>query len=323
MSRQSSHYYAVTEYAKDAHLFMKRQEEKRFRSHFSAPQLEFREELLVKIIYVSTKLKLSERALHLAVYILDTYMDCHAINVKRLELVCFACLSIAAKYEENDEKTSKLTEFLLQFMEEQPQKGVFIRMEFMILKFMQWKFIPTAVHFADYYVQYAVSPDDLNHVLGSGEELLHGVRQYMKMFLRLALLDQRLMNEPHSLIAAACIGAAREKMSLYPVWPNQMVQISGYRNFQVCAYVQLLLVKREKLKQELDLARNISSPRQCNCHCCCCSCLTVSINVQPASSSYVPMAAPQAVPSFPLTFAARDKSHLSGFMNDQAGPMNI
>ena len=81
-----------------------------------SPQLDFRQTLVNWIVMVgerSAKLKLN--TLHLAVKLLDFFMDGHNIQQEKLYLVAMASLTIAAKFDEKESK-ARISSYVLSFI---------------------------------------------------------------------------------------------------------------------------------------------------------------------------------------------------------------
>ena len=84
---------------------MKEQEDrwsKRF--YRRSPQLQFRSGLVSWLIGTSKELGLHPSTIHLAIKILDSFMDGHNIEQEKLTLVAIAALTIAAKFAEKETK---------------------------------------------------------------------------------------------------------------------------------------------------------------------------------------------------------------------------
>ena len=84
---------------------MKEQEDrwsKRF--YRRSPQLKFRSGLVNWLVQTSKRLGLHPSTIHLAIKILDSFMDGHKIEQEKLTLVAMAALTIAAKFAEKETK---------------------------------------------------------------------------------------------------------------------------------------------------------------------------------------------------------------------------
>ena len=66
-----------------------------------SPQLSLRRYFADLIAIVSNRFTLCPSARHLAVYLLDLFMDRYDISIQQLHLVALSCLLLASKYEYN------------------------------------------------------------------------------------------------------------------------------------------------------------------------------------------------------------------------------
>ncbi|ELV10019.1 Cyclin-J [Tupaia chinensis] len=73
-----------------------------------SPQLSLRRYFADLIAIVSNRLTVSPRARHLAVYLLDLFMDRYDISIQQLHLVALSCLLLASQFEEKEESVPKL-----------------------------------------------------------------------------------------------------------------------------------------------------------------------------------------------------------------------
>uniref|UniRef100_A0A1A9UJJ1 Cyclin N-terminal domain-containing protein n=1 Tax=Glossina austeni TaxID=7395 RepID=A0A1A9UJJ1_GLOAU len=92
----------VSDYSEDIFQTLLQTEMKRRLIHFRSQQCHFRPMLLKLMKDACDCYNLCRITLHLAVYLLDCFMDIHTIQVDRLNLIVLACLMIAAKIEEAD-----------------------------------------------------------------------------------------------------------------------------------------------------------------------------------------------------------------------------
>lgn len=127
---------------------------------YQSPEVHHREHLLNCITFIAESESLGRTSVHLAVYLLDFYMDNHQIAVERLELVAVVCLILACKMEEKEDKIPKITEINGSIRSTFNLKE-YISLECMILTFYNWNIIlPTTAHFIEYFIAEAVSIDD-------------------------------------------------------------------------------------------------------------------------------------------------------------------
>ncbi len=98
---------------------------------------------------VGERLSISSLAVHLAVRILDLFMDAHEVEPPRLYLVCLCCLLLAAKVEEKDSRVPR-TPLLNSFAENRYPLSQFSVVEAMIMSYFGWNLaIPTVQHFVE------------------------------------------------------------------------------------------------------------------------------------------------------------------------------
>lgn len=134
---------------------------KRFPFLFQSPEVNHREHLVNCIKFIAEREGLGRTSVHLAVYLLDFYMDNHRIAVERLELVAVVCLILACKMEEKEDKVPKITEINGSIQNSFDLKE-YVSLECMILTFYNWNIIlPTAAHFIEYFIAEAISEEDL------------------------------------------------------------------------------------------------------------------------------------------------------------------
>ncbi|KAI4812250.1 hypothetical protein KUCAC02_023652 [Chaenocephalus aceratus] len=65
-----------------------------------SPQLNLRRYFADLIAIVSNRFRLCPAARHLAVYLLDLFMDRYDVTVQQLHMVSLSCLLLASKFEE-------------------------------------------------------------------------------------------------------------------------------------------------------------------------------------------------------------------------------
>merc|ERR1712093_747433 len=113
-----------------------------------SPQLNQRRFLVDQACLAGQKFALPKSAIHLAVVILDRFMDGHDIK-SHLESVCMASLSLASKFDCKETHIPKFRHF--KSVLPKPIRAVdFRRLEGLILAYFEWNiFIPTATHYVD------------------------------------------------------------------------------------------------------------------------------------------------------------------------------
>ncbi|UYV60818.1 CCNJL [Cordylochernes scorpioides] len=203
-----------------------------------SPQLHLRPWLVGWLEKVVEIQKLSGTVRHLATYLLDIFMDHHFIQEGQLQMVALGCLLIAAaKLEEKDGLIPKTSE-LNAHVNNCYNLSEFVRLELMLLHFFRWELmLPTAAHFVEIFSPF----------LSGERRLCH----YISLFLDLSLqpvptnavvTGEALISMPPSLVAAACIAAARSTLQLKPVWPGNLEKLTRYRLGQVRTLANSLLL---------------------------------------------------------------------------------
>lgn len=151
-------------YAMDIDRELRYKEHQRLKLYpflYQSPEVNHREHLVNCIKFIAESESLGRPSVHLAVYLLDFYMDNHKIAVERLELVAVVCLILACKIEEKEDKIPKITE-ISGSIQNIFHLNEYVSLECMILTFYNWNImIPTTAHFIDYFIAKAISEDDL------------------------------------------------------------------------------------------------------------------------------------------------------------------
>ncbi|XP_076333751.1 cyclin J isoform X9 [Tachypleus tridentatus] len=152
----------LTEYEEEIHDHLRAKEQKRAVFHAQSPQLHFRQFLVEWLIDICKKRNLSTPVQHLAIYLLDYFMDNHSIQREQLQLVTLGCLLVAAKFEEKDNLIPKTSE-LNQTVDNMYNLHEFVQMELALVEFFHWDLmVPTTAHFVEYYEHYCVCTTDFH-----------------------------------------------------------------------------------------------------------------------------------------------------------------
>ncbi|KAK9509510.1 hypothetical protein O3M35_006814 [Rhynocoris fuscipes] len=195
---------------------------------FQSPQLKYRSKLLEWLKTIAEKLTLSSVTVHLGVFLIDKFMDNHNIMINRLASVGLICLLLAAKFEEHENRIPNIAD-LPPLVGYELGLNEFIQLEIFILHSLNWRVSwPTAAHFAEFYLLYAINPDDSDYFNTSHRHLQEMVSSSLKDFLDVSLSDVVLLDYRASEIAAACLLAARLEHGLRPLWPKILETVTGY-----------------------------------------------------------------------------------------------
>ncbi|XP_072533130.1 cyclin-J isoform X1 [Salminus brasiliensis] len=239
-----------------------------------SPQLNLRRYFADLIAIVSNRFRLCPTARHLAVYLLDLFMDRYDISVQQLHLVALSCLLLASKFEEREDRVPKL-EMLnslgcMSSMNLVLTKQGLLHMELLLLESFHWNlYLPTAAHFIEYYLSIAVSETDLHD--GWPMVCLEKTRLYMTKyadyFLEVSLQDHAFLRFAPSLVAAASVASSRIILRLSPTWPSRLQRLTAYAWEQLLPCVERLLIAhdsdvKEANKQKCQLPQPSLQPGQ-------------------------------------------------------------
>ncbi|XP_061818480.1 cyclin-J isoform X1 [Nerophis lumbriciformis] len=209
-----------------------------------SPQLNLRRYFADLIAIVSNHFRLCPAARHLAVYLLDLFMDHYDVTVQQLHMVSLSCLLLASKFEEREDRIPKLETLnslgCMSSMNLVLTKQALLHMELFLLESFQWNlYLPTAAHFIDYYLSIAVHEGDLHDgwPMTCLEKTKLYMAKYADYFLEVSLQDHAFLSFVPSLVAAACVATSRLTLHLSPTWPARMQRLTGYtwENLVTCA----------------------------------------------------------------------------------------
>ncbi|XP_076599583.1 cyclin-J isoform X2 [Chaetodon auriga] len=159
-----------------------------------SPQLNLRQYFADLIAIVSNHFRLCPAARHLAVYLLDLFMDRYDLTVQQLHMVSLSCLLLASKFEEREDRVPKLETLnslgCMSSMNLVLTKQVLLDMELLLLETFQWNlYLPTAAHFIEYCLSIAVHEGDLRDgwPMTSLEKTKLYMAKYVDYFLEVSL----------------------------------------------------------------------------------------------------------------------------------------
>ncbi|XP_068597520.1 cyclin-J [Brachionichthys hirsutus] len=224
-----------------------------------SPKLNLRRYFADLVAIVSNRFRLCPAARHLAVYLLDLFMDRYDVTVQQLHMVSFSCLLLASKFEEREDRVPKLENLnslaCMSSMNLVLTKQGLLHMELILLETFQWNlYLPTAAHFIEYYLSTAVHEGDLHD--GWPMACLQKTKLYMAKyadyFLEVSLQDHVFLCFAPSLVAASCVATSRLTLHLSPTWPPRLHRLTGYtwENLVVCA--EKLLVAHDSDVKEAN-----------------------------------------------------------------------
>ncbi|XP_008114968.1 cyclin-J [Anolis carolinensis] len=222
-----------------------------------SPQLNLRRYFADLIAIVSNRFRLCPAARHLAVYLLDLFMDRYDISIQQLHVVALSCLLLASKFEEKEDSVPKLEQLnnlgCMTNMNLVLTKQNLLHMELLLLETFQWNLcLPTAAHFIDYYLSIAVHESDLHDgwPMVCLEKTKLYMAKYADYFLEVSLQDHAFLNYAPSLVAAACVASSRIILRLSPTWPARLHRLTAYSwDFLVPCIERLLVAHDNDVKE--------------------------------------------------------------------------
>jgi len=208
-----------------------------------SPQLASRRHLVEWTTEVAGKLSLSAATLHLALRIVDLFMDGHDIQEPQLYLVCLGALLLASKMEERDGTMPRCSQLNL-FVKNYFPLADFLNLEFVMLAYFNWNLaLPTMHNTTSLLLPHAVLPTDLHNggpIVHQGKAAAY-LAEYVNFFLSAALSDPAFLDASPSLLGTAIIAASRVAFGLLPTWPLHLQRLSGYGELQLARLATLLL----------------------------------------------------------------------------------
>ncbi|XP_010125898.1 PREDICTED: cyclin-J-like protein, partial [Chlamydotis macqueenii] len=226
-----------------------------------SPQIGMRRYFIDLLTALSNRFGLCPTARHLAVYLLDLFMDRYDITVKQLHITSFACLLLASKFEEKEDKVPKLEHLNnLAYMcnvNVVLNKKDLLRMEMLLLENFNWNLcLPTPAHYIDYYLYASIGENDLHNgwPITSLTKIKAFLEKYTYYFLDFSLQDHTFLHFRPSLIAAACVCASRICMQISPAWTTQLELLTCYSWEHLAQCIEIMLIY---YKNDIKEASNI------------------------------------------------------------------
>uniref|UniRef100_A0A452H779 Uncharacterized protein n=1 Tax=Gopherus agassizii TaxID=38772 RepID=A0A452H779_9SAUR len=217
-----------------------------------SPQIGMRRYFTDLLTVLSSRCNLCPTARHLAIYLLDLFMDHYDITVKQLHVISIACLLLASKFEEKEDRVPKLEQLNnLAYMcnvNVVLNKKDLLKMELLLLENFNWNLcLPTPAHYIDYYLFASV---------------VNGDRSERNTILKISL-DYAFLNFRPSLIAAACVCASRICMQISPSWTTQLQLLTCYSWEHLAQCIEMMLIYYEKdVKEASKVKKQITLQQQ-------------------------------------------------------------
>ncbi|GLV37240.1 Cyclin J [Carabus blaptoides fortunei] len=221
-------FWGVLEYVHDHYDILCKREKSRLPFVYQSPQIEFRKTLVDWMKKLAVVKKLNNTSIHLAVYLLDVFMDSYQISTERLHLVALVCLLLATKFEERDANILKISE-INELVRNKYSTNDYFALEILVLKHVNWSLLlPTAVEFVNFYIEFLLSNKDLRHTEMSLKTIWLEAKTIAHSYLDYVIEDIRLMQTSPSLVGAAIMAITRSELGLTPLWPDQLSCITSY-----------------------------------------------------------------------------------------------
>ncbi|CAL9706816.1 unnamed protein product [Knipowitschia caucasica] len=231
-----------------------------YRAH--SPQIGMRRYFADLLAILSNRYQLCPTARHLAVYLLDLFMDHYDVAVKQLYVIALSCLLLASKFEEKEDRVPKLEQLnSLGFMCSLNlvlNKRDLIKMELLLLETFGWNLcMPTPAHFIDYYLHAAVQEGDLYNgwPLSSFSKTKAFMDKYTHYFLEVSLQDHAFLSFRPSQVSAACIAASRICLQISPSWTTALHLLTGYTWDHLTQCIELMLLAHDNDVKEANKSK--------------------------------------------------------------------
>ncbi|XP_037117725.1 cyclin-J-like protein [Syngnathus acus] len=228
-----------------------------YRAH--SPQIGMRRYFADLLAILSNRYQLCPTARHLAVYLLDLFMDRYDVAVKQLYVIALSCLLLASKFEEKEDRVPKLEQLnSLGFMcnlNMVLNKKDLIKMELLLMETFGWNLcMPTPAHFIDYYLNASVQEGDLYNgwPLSSLSKTKAFMDKYTHYFLEVSLQDHTFLSFRPSQVAAACVAASRICLQISPSWTTALHLLTGYTWDHLTQCIELMLLAHDNDVREAN-----------------------------------------------------------------------
>ncbi|XP_078241966.1 cyclin-J-like protein [Pogona vitticeps] len=218
-----------------------------------SPQIETRRYFADLLTKLSNRCHLCPTARHLAVYLLDLFMDHFEVEFKELYVASITCLLLASKFEEKEGKVPKrepLNNFIdMCHINLELTKKDLLKMELLLLEHFNWNLcLPTPAHYIDYYLFASVTENDLHcgwpvTFVATAKAFME---KYAHYFLEISLQDHVFHSFRPSLVAAACVAASRICLDISPSWTTELQLLTDYSWESLAPCIDLMLIAHDK-----------------------------------------------------------------------------
>ncbi|XP_050314132.1 cyclin-J-like protein [Anthonomus grandis grandis] len=218
--------------------------------YHNAPQLAYRSGIVRYLKKVCTDKQFSHCCLHLAVYLVDIFMDSHNIVPQKILVMTNVCLLLAVKFEEHVRQVPKISE-LNAIVQNRYTVKEHKFWEIVILNFFCWYIrYPTAAHYAHYFMQVSVTAEELRNRSETVRSMVFTLNEKVLEYLDQVIESVHYMQDFRpSLLAAAIISASRIECGL-PPWTDYLSEITDYKIDDIQALLCTLSVNKYSQRVE-------------------------------------------------------------------------
>jgi len=222
-------------YLLETFAYMRQRESKLSTYKRRSPQLEHRRVLVDWLCTKGESLEFPKSTIHMALVLLDRFMDCHSIEMEHLHFVCLACLSVSGKFDMKETKVLRFSR-LKTLLEESPdlpelKPAILKYLEGLILAHFDYNiFIPSPTHYVDLLLSnHVLFPDDVDvdgiPIRNNFSEMLESLTDFIRYFLDISMQDDGLVGEKYYVIGGASIFCARSVLEVWPIWPPHLERL--------------------------------------------------------------------------------------------------
>ena len=186
----------LEQYLLETFAYMRRRESKLSTFKRRLPQIEHRRVLVDWLCTKGESLEFPKSTIHLALVLLDRFMDCHSIEMEHLHFVCLACMSVSGKFDMKETKVLRFSR-LKTLLEESPdlpelQPAILKYLEGLILSHFDWNiYLPSPTHYVDLLLSnHVLFPDDIVDgfpIQKNFPEMLESLTDFIRYFLDISM----------------------------------------------------------------------------------------------------------------------------------------
>jgi len=210
---------------------MFQQQKRSFTSHSDSVYQQCRHAVVDWVSQVGEVCGLRNLTIHAAIGFVDMLLDITPIDTSRIQLVAMACILIAAKMEELEDKVPRV-HTLTSISGNVFSREQVLKMESWILNAFKWDVnIITPINFLEYYLKEAsFSPLEMarNTHLKNYELTKAHLCKTAEFFVDLSEHHSYFREYLPSVVAAASLVAARQMLRIQPLWTDALQLVTSH-----------------------------------------------------------------------------------------------